>query len=119
MSTTFHSMVYKIAPSDSWDAGLPNGRYDGSADDARDGFIHLSTADQVRATAAKYFAGQSDLVVAAIDVAKLGDTLKWEPARDGAVFPHVYGPIQSDQVIWTKSLPLDDAGNFIFPREIA
>ena len=119
MSNAFNPLVYKIAPRDSWDASLPGGRYDGSPDDMRDGFIHLSSADQVRATAAKYFAGQYDLVIAAVDAAKLGNTLKWEAARDGAMFPHVYGPILSDMVLWTKALPLDDDGNFIFPREIS
>lgn len=119
MTNPFHPLVYKITPRDTWDAALPGGRYDGSPDDARDGFIHLSSAGQVRETAAKYFAGQTDLVIAAVDTAKLGGTLKWEPARDGALFPHVYGPILSDMVLWTKALPLDDDGNFIFPREIA
>jgi uncharacterized protein (DUF952 family) len=113
------TLIYKIAPRDTWTADLPGGRYDGSADDLRDGFIHLSTAEQARETAAKYFAGQDNLVIAAIDVAKLGYTVRWEPSRGGQLFPHVYGPLHADMVVWTKPLPLDADGRHMFPTEIA
>jgi uncharacterized protein (DUF952 family) len=119
MNHSFESIVYKIAPRDSWDAGLPGGRYDGSLDDLRDGFIHLSTAAQVRATAEKYFAGQEGLIIAAIDVARLGASLKWEASRGGDMFPHVYGAIESSMVIWTKPLAIAGDGTFDFPAEIA
>jgi uncharacterized protein (DUF952 family) len=113
------AIVYKIAPRDTWTADLPGGRYDGSPDDVRDGFIHLSTAAQTRETAGKYFAKQDDLVLAAIDVAKLGSALRWEASRGGQLFPHVYGPLHADIVLWTKPLPLDTSGHHIFPAEIA
>ena len=63
----------------------------------RDGFIHFSTAGQVEATAAKYFAGRTDLVLVEVDAAQLGPLLRFEPSRDGALFPHLYGvlPLQA------------------------
>jgi uncharacterized protein (DUF952 family) len=118
MTHLFDAIVYKIAPRETWTADLPGGRYDGSPDDCRDGFIHLSTAAQARETAAKYFAGKADLIIAAIDVARLGDTLKWEASRGGQLFPHVYGAIHADTVLWTKALPIDENGAHVFPMEI-
>jgi uncharacterized protein (DUF952 family) len=118
MNPPLDAVVYKIAAYETWDAGLPGGRYEGSPDDVRDGFIHLSTATQVRETVAKYFAGRTDLILAAVDVAKLGDTLKWEASRGGQLFPHVYGPILAEMVLWTKPLALRDDGAHAFPTEI-
>lgn len=69
------------------------GAYRGSADDVRDGFIHLSAESQVEVTLRRHFAGQSDLVLVAFDASTLGEALRWEPSRDGALFPHLYGPL--------------------------
>lgn len=110
--------IYKIADMPSWVAAQKLGRYDGSADDVRDGFIHFSTAVQARETAAKYFGGRTDLVIAAIDAAKLGDALRWEPSRGGVLFPHLYAPLAMSAVLWTQSLPLDPDGRHVFPPEM-
>jgi uncharacterized protein (DUF952 family) len=83
--------IYKIGSASLWRAAEKAGVFHGSEDDRRDGFIHFSTADQVEETAAKHFAGQADLLLIAVDSAKLGDALKWEPSRGGALFPHLYG----------------------------
>lgn len=85
--------IYKICPASSWREAERQGVYRGSADDARDGFIHFSTAQQVAGTAAKHFAGQSGLFLVAIDADMLGDALKWEPSRGGDLFPHLYGEL--------------------------
>lgn len=110
--------VYKISPDTAWHEARTAGTYHGSVDDRRDGFIHFSTAAQAPGTAAKFFAGQGGLVVAAIDVEAAGPALKWEPSRGGMLFPHLYGPLDMTCVVWTKPLPLGDDGTHKFPAEM-
>jgi uncharacterized protein (DUF952 family) len=112
------ALVYKLLNCTDWDAALRAGVYNGSADDHRDGFIHFSAAHQVRGTAAKYFAGQRDLVLVAIDATALGAALKWEASRGGDLFPHLYAPLQTSTARWAKPLPLDSAGVHVFPPEM-
>ena len=77
-------------------------------------FIHFSTAAQVAETAAKHFAGQSDLLLISVDARKLGNALKWEPSRGGALFPHLYGPLTVEAVkCGDPSLGPD--GGHVFP----
>jgi len=104
------TLIYKIATREAWDEARALTRYEGSADDARDGFIHLSTAPQLGATLAKHFAGQEGLVLLAVDADALGDSLKWEPSRGGELFPHLYGPLTLDAVTGMADLPLDAKG---------
>ncbi len=111
-------LIYKIADDASWAAAVIEGVFVGTADDKRDGFIHLSTALQARATADRHFAGRSGLVLAAVDADRVGSALKWEPSRGGALFPHIYGPLQMSAVMWTRPLPLDAAGQHVFPEEV-
>lgn len=107
--------IYKIAPADLWHQSERAGTFAGAPVDVADGFIHFSTAAQVQETAAKHFRGQADLVIAAVDAAVLGDALRWEPSRGGALFPHLYGPMAMDAVRWTKPLACDAAGVPIIP----
>jgi uncharacterized protein (DUF952 family) len=100
------AVIYKILSVADWEAAKQAGRYDGSADDRRDGFIHFSDAGQVVATARKYFADQADLVLLAVDPARLAD-LRWEPSRDDALFPHLYGQLNLDAVTREDVLPAD------------
>lgn len=86
-------IAFKILSRADWRAAVAAGRYDGSAVDLADGYIHLSTADQLEATAAKHYAGQADLMLIEVDLTALGDALIWEPSRGGALFPHIYGPL--------------------------
>src|SRR5471030_80209 len=85
--------IYKICPAPLWRDAERVGVFCGSKLDVRDGFIHFSTAAQAVETAAKHFAGQSDLVLVHVNTTKLGDKLKWEVSRDGALFPHLYGEL--------------------------
>ena len=89
--------IYKICTAAEWREAERAGAYRGSAVDRRDGFIHFSTAEQAAETAAKWFAGQRDLVLVAVDADALGDALKWEPSRGGALFPHLYGELPLDR----------------------
>jgi ornithine lipid ester-linked acyl 2-hydroxylase len=90
--------AWKILTGAQWEDFQATGRFEGSPDDRRDGFIHLSAADQVEGTLARHFAGQAGLVFAEIDLATLGDGLKWEQSRGGALFPHHYGVLTIDSV---------------------
>ena len=110
-----HRIIYKICPKDLWQTAEAAGGCDGAPVDHADGFIHFSTADQAAETAAKHFAGQRDLVLVAVDAARLGPALKYETSRGGALFPHLYGPMPLSAVVWTKPLPLDAAGIHEFP----
>jgi uncharacterized protein (DUF952 family) len=85
----------------------------------RDGFIHFSTAAQVRDTAAKYFAGTGDLMLIAVDADALGGALKWEVSRGGDLFPHLYGALPLTAVIWAKPLATGADRRHVFPELMA
>ncbi len=87
------TLIYKILPRAEWDAALEAGTFLGSPIDVQDGFIHFSTGEQWTETLEKHFAGQSDLLLVAVEAEVLGSGLKWEPSRGGALFPHLYGPL--------------------------
>jgi uncharacterized protein (DUF952 family) len=102
--------VYKILARDVWEAACAAGRFEGSPVDLADGFIHFSTAEQAVETARRYFAGQAGLVVVGFDAADLGEALRWEPSRGGALFPHLYAALDPRLAIETRSAPLADDG---------
>jgi len=107
--------IYKIAPANLWREAERTGIFTGAPVDLADGFIHFSTASQVRETAARHFAGQPDLVLVAVHVAALGSALRYEPSRGGALFPHLYGTLALSAVRWVKPLPLGPEGH-VFPE---
>jgi len=102
--------LYKILPSAEWDAAAEAGRFEGSALDRQDGFIHLSAAAQAQRTAELHFAGREGLVLLEIDAEPLGAALRWEPSRGGALFPHLYAPLDCAVVRSVRNLPLDARG---------
>lgn len=107
--------IFKIVPARLWHTAEQAGVFTGSEVDSQDGFIHFSTAAQAAETAAKHFAGQSDLLLVAVDAGRLGAALKWEPSRGGALFPHLYGPLTLDHVLSVVPLPLGLDGTHRFP----
>ncbi len=107
--------LYKICPAPLWRKAERLGVFRGSEHDIRDGFIHFSTAEQVAETAAKHFAGRGDLLLIAVDSARLGDALKWEPSRGGALFPHLYGELDLNAVTEVVPVPLGPGGRHVFP----
>jgi len=109
------TVIYKICAADEWHDAERAGVYRGSAIDLRDGFIHFSTAGQAAETAAKHFAGQRDLVLVSVDAELLGERLKWQPSRGGALFPHLYGELELSAVRRIEPLPLDASGRHVFP----
>lgn len=107
--------IYKIFRAAEWQALVAAGVTAGAPVDLADGYIHFSTAAQVAETAAKHFAGADGLVLAAVDAESLGDALRWEPSRGGALFPHLYRPLRLAEVAWHTPLPLGPDGAHLFP----
>ena len=99
------SLVYKILPRAEWDAAMAAGRFEGSGVDLQDGFIHFSGGDQWSETLRLHFAGQSGLVLVAVEADSLGEALKWEPSRGGQLFPHLYGPLPVELAVSVIDLP--------------
>ncbi|RVD50185.1 MAG: DUF952 domain-containing protein [Mesorhizobium sp.] len=108
-------IIYKITSQAPWREAEANGRFTGAPIDIADGFIHFSTAEQAAETAAKHFSGQTDLLLVAVDGTSLGDALKYEVSRGGALFPHLYGVLDPKAVLWVKPLPLGADGSHQFP----
>jgi uncharacterized protein (DUF952 family) len=109
------ALAYKVLTAPQMEQLEADGSFAGSADDVRDGFIHLSTADQLEETLARHFPGQDDLHFVAVDVAALGDAVKWEASRGGALFPHLYAPITLDAVIAYSPLAREPDGSLRLP----
>jgi uncharacterized protein (DUF952 family) len=109
-------LIYKIAPRSLWQTAESKGVFDGAPIDHADGYIHFSTAQQARETADKHFAGQDDLLLVAVRADKLGQALKYEVSRGGALFPHLYAVLPLDAVEWVKPLPLGSDGRHAFPE---
>ena len=108
--------IYKICDQGSWHEAESGKRYLGTPDDARDGFIHFSTAAQLAETAAKHFAGATELMLVAVDAGKLDGNLKWEVSRNGELFPHLYAPLPLAAVLWARPLPDEVAGRRHLPE---
>lgn len=110
--------VYKICPRAAWTAACAGGVYSGSPDDARDGFIHFSFAEQLEATAAKHFAGQTDLVLIRVPREALGDALRLEASHGGALFPHLYGTLATGLATEVVDLPWDGTVHVFRARDV-
>lgn len=113
------TIIYKICPHTLWREAEKAGRFSGAPVDLADGFIHFSAADQVRETATRHFAGQADLLLVAVEAERLGEALKWEVSRGGALFPHLYAPLDTSAALWVKPLPLGGDGRHVFPADLA
>lgn len=110
--------LYKVCTEAALAAAVSKGRFDGSPDDRRDGFIHLSARDQLRGTLDKHFAGQLGLVLLEVDANRLGDGLKWEKSRGGVLFPHLYAPLNLAAIISVMKLELAEDGSHLLPVEV-
>ena len=107
-------LIFKIVARADWQAG--SGDYHGSAHDKADGFLHFSTEAQLAETLRRYYAGQDDLILVAVDAGALGAALKWEHSQSrGEEFPHLYGPLSCDAMKWARPIAKDAAGRFIIP----
>ncbi|MCI0468352.1 MAG: DUF952 domain-containing protein [Beijerinckiaceae bacterium] len=104
-------LIYKIITVSHWRDAKEIGSFAGMETDLVDGFMHFSTAGQIRETAAKHFKGQDGLMLIAASRNLLSEALRFEPSRGGALFPHLYGSLPLDAVAWAMALrPLPDGG---------
>jgi len=104
---TESKIAFRLFRAAEWRAFVQARVFEGSADDRRDGFIHMSTAEQAEGTRAKHYADAGDLVVAAFDLDRLGAAVRWEPSRGGALFPHVYGALTDAALVGAAALGAD------------
>lgn len=111
------SLIFKIAPKALWQTAEETGIFAGAPIDLADGYIHFSSLETVKETAALYFSGQTDLLLIAVDPNDFPtEQMKWEASRGGALFPHLYGEFPVSKAQWVKPLPLDAEGNHQFPE---
>lgn len=108
-------IAYKVLLAEEFAVLEHDGLFAGAPVDLADGYIHMSTADQLAETIAKHFAGKRDLQIVAVDLDALEDAVKWEPSRGGALFPHLYGPLGLDAVIAYGPLEFDACGTIRYP----
>lgn len=108
-------LVYKIFRVPEWQALRSTGQTAGAPVDLADGFVHFSAADQLPETLAKHFAGEQDLMLLAIEADRLGEALKWEPSRGGALFPHLYRDLHLSDVVWAQPLETHDGVHVLPP----
>ncbi|WP_171170353.1 DUF952 domain-containing protein [Ruegeria sp. HKCCA0370] len=111
-------LIYKIFRAEEWATLQDQGASNGAPIDFADGFVHFSTAEQAAETAAKHFAGVDGLVLLACDADAMGDDLKWEVSRGGALFPHLYRQIRMSDVVWSRPLPFDGTAHQ-FPKDMS
>ena len=107
--------IYKICPASAWREAERQGVYRGSADDARDGFIHFSTATQVPETLRRHYFGQRALFLVEVDGDALGSELRWERSRNDELFPHLYGELDLGAVRSVASMATRADGTFDMP----
>lgn len=101
-------IILKIFRANEWQALRAEGETLGAPIDVADGYVHFSTPAQAAETAAKHFEGEEDLWLLGLEADTLGDALRWEPSRGGALFPHLYRPLQLSDVAWAQPLPLEN-----------
>jgi uncharacterized protein (DUF952 family) len=109
-------MIYKICLASAWREAERQGVYRGSADDLRDGFIHFSLAAQLAETAKKHFFGQTGLFLIEVDADALGEGLRFEPSRNGELFPHLYGVLDLGAVLGVRDMHARPDGTHDIPE---
>ena len=108
-------VIYKILTSDEMTHLKETGSFLGSEVDLRDGYIHLSTKDQVDETAQRHFSGQSNLRLVAVRAEQIGPSLRYEVSRGGALFPHLFGPLSFADVVCDRPITTNAIGTLILP----
>lgn len=99
MDSPHPATAFKILTADQWAQFEGEGVFHGAPVDLADGYIHLSAIDQLQGTLDKHFAGQAGLVIAEVDLTALGQAIRWEASRGGALFPHCYAPLPLSAVL--------------------
>lgn len=101
--------VYKILSDADWRVASDLG-YSQTALDEGDGYVHLSTREQVAETLALHYHGQSDVRLLEYVVEEMSGPIRWEESRGGQLFPHLYARLQIGDAkrIWSLDLKPDD-----------
>ena len=100
--------IFKILLPHEWRNLQRDQQTAGAPIDVKDGYIHFSTAAQLRETAAKHFTLEKEIFVLAFDTDQMDGTLKWEVSRGGELFPHLYGHLNIRTVLWHEAVKLKD-----------
>ena len=108
--------VFKVCEEDEWEGIKNNDFFAGSKKDLRDGFIHLSTSEQLKETLEKHFKSKSPLYLLEIKTDDL--ELVWELSRDNQLFPHLYKPLPLRTVTNIYRILIDTKGNHIIPEAV-
>lgn len=109
------TLIYKVATQAQWHDAIAAGVFAGAPVDVADGFIHFSSATQLAGTLERHFAGQSDLLLIAVDADALGAALRWEPSRGGELFPHLYAPLPIAAALKVHPIGLGADGRHVLP----
>lgn len=110
--------IYKICSAENFAMAQAAGTFTGMPIDDQDGYIHFSTAEQLRETLRLHFKGQKNLVVFGIRSVDVGASLRWEPSRGGALFPHVFGAFPMSAVAWSETVDVGDDGSVDLPAAV-
>ncbi len=119
MNATMDGTIYKLCSKAALAEAEAKGSFEGSADDRPRRLYPFLLRRSAGRHARQAFRGQKDLVLLAVDTARLGERLQWEPSRGGAIFPHLYAPLDLNAVLWVEPLPLDADGRPRLPRRVA
>jgi uncharacterized protein (DUF952 family) len=95
-------LIYKVLRASEWTELRERGRTAGAPVDVADGYVHFSSADQLPTTLSRHFAGETGLMLLAVDADAAGDALRWEPSRGGALFAHLYRELRMSDVLWAR-----------------
>ena len=107
--------VYHLVPPEVWEKAMVEGRYT-VASLKTEGFVHMSTEAQLFETAAVHLGQYDELIVLRLPVRWRKDKLKWEESRDGALFPHYYGPLELELVEQTMAIEKQSDGSFAWQQ---
>ena len=110
-------LIYKIFLPDQWKDFTNDGRTKGARVDISDGYIHFSTATQVKETITKHFSGYKDVVLAACKADTFSTDLKWELSRGGQDFPHLYRELHIRDIEWHRHIKRKN-GDYPLPEDI-
>lgn len=110
--------IYRLAAPEVMAQALPSGAFAGEVLDARDGYIHCSRRTQLEDTLSLHFDGVERLALAKICVEAVGDILKWEASRGGALFPHLYGPLPFSAIESVRLIRRNEEGDWVLPSDL-
>lgn len=106
-----------ICSRDDWESARGSGAVTPPSLET-EGFVHLSTPDQVHLPANRLFAGRTDLLLH-VDPARLTDPVRYEPGVPGDPesmrFPHLYGPLPVAAVVDVTTFEPGADGRFAAP----